>query len=112
MQAAARCQWMPLKVLWQLHVTMQVEKMREEFKSKVRFIVMNSFSTSKDTTEHLQKEHGALLKEEWELVQNKSPKVDAKTMEPVQYKENPDQEWCVCILSDITCHVRRLLSHT
>jgi Holliday junction resolvase-like predicted endonuclease len=73
---------------------LQVEKMREEFKSKVRFIVMNSFSTSKDTTEHLQKEHGDLLREEWELVQNKSPKVDAKTMEPVSYPSNPSMEWC------------------
>lgn len=69
--------------------------MREEFGSNVRFIVMNSFSTSDDTSAHLKQSHPALVKEEWELVQNKSPKVDAKTMEPATYSEDSDKEWCV-----------------
>ena len=59
---------------------------------QVRFILMNSFSTSDDTREFLGKAHGELLAEEdSELIQNKSPKIDAKTLEPASYR---DQEWC------------------
>lgn len=61
----------------------------------MRFILMNSFSTSDDTKEHLRKKHGELIAEEdSELVQNKSPKVDAKTLKPAEYPSNRDQEWC------------------
>eukprot|EP00892_Ulva_mutabilis_P001626 jgi/Ulvmu1/11464/UM077_0007.1 len=73
----------------------QVKKMRESFGSNVRFVLMNSFSTSADTTEHLSGTHPDLVEEEgWELLQNKSPKVDAETMDPVEYPDNPDMEWC------------------
>jgi UDP-N-acetylglucosamine pyrophosphorylase len=62
----------------------------------VRFILMNSFSTSDDTKEHLRKKHAELIGEEdSELVQNKSPKVDAKTLKPAEHPANRDQEWCV-----------------
>ena len=55
---------------------------------------MNSFSTSDDTKAYLAKEHGDLMGEEdVELVQNKSPKVDAKSLDPIEWKDNPDQEW-------------------
>lgn len=55
---------------------------------------MNSFSTSDDTKDYLNKQHNDLMSEEdVELVQNKSPKVDAKTLDPIEWKENPDQEW-------------------
>lgn len=55
---------------------------------------MNSFSTSEDTRAYLKKEHSDLLEEEdVELLQNKSPKVDAKTLEPISWRENPEQEW-------------------
>lgn len=68
--------------------------MRESFGSNVRFVLMNSFSTSADTTEHLSGTHPDLVGEEgWELLQNKSPKVDAETMDPVEYPDNPDMEW-------------------
>jgi UDP-N-acetylglucosamine pyrophosphorylase len=73
----------------------QVEKMRKKFGSDVKFVMMNSFSTSADTKEHLSKTHPDLVaKDGWELVQNKSPKVDASTMDPVTYSENPNMEWC------------------
>ena len=55
---------------------------------------MNSFSTSDDTKEFLSKSHGDLLKERnLELLQNKSPKIDAKSLEPVSFPEDPDLEW-------------------
>lgn len=67
---------------------------------QVRFVLMNSFSTSEDTKEHLAKAHGDLLKERnLELLQNKSPKIDAKSLEPITFPEDPDLEWyasCCC----------------
>ncbi len=65
------------------------------FHTQVKFILMNSFSTSDDTKEHLLQQHADLLSEsDWELVQNKSPKIDANTMQPVTYPPAPDMEWC------------------
>jgi UTP--glucose-1-phosphate uridylyltransferase/phosphoglucomutase len=73
----------------------QVEHTRKTIGAKVRFILMNSFSTSDDTKEHLRKKHAELIDEEdSELVQNKSPKVDAKTLKPAEHPANRDQEWC------------------
>ena len=57
---------------------------------------LRSFSTSADTKAYLSKAHADLINEpDVELVQNKSPKVDAATLEPASYPEDPDQEWCV-----------------
>ena len=57
---------------------------------------MNSFSTSDDTKQYLAKSHGDLLKERnVELVQNKSPKIDVKTLKPASFSEDPELEWCV-----------------
>ena len=69
--------------------------MRKEFGSNVRFIVMNSFSTSDDTKEHLSKTHPEMVKDpEWQFIQNKSPKVNAETLKPAEYPDQPDMEWC------------------
>ena len=83
---------------------LQVEKMRTTFGSNVKFVMMNSFSTSDDTKAHLATTHPALVATDgWELLQNKSPKVDAETMDPVTYSENPSMEWCAL------CHLRTSL---
>jgi hypothetical protein len=78
--------------------------MRGQFGSDVRFVMMNSFSTSDDTKAHLSSTHPDLVATDgWELVQNKSPKVDAATMEPVSYPENPSMEWCgfICNIQSV-----------
>eukprot|EP00980_Cylindrotheca_fusiformis_P006314 scaffold1354_cov112-Cylindrotheca_fusiformis.AAC.1 len=60
----------------------QIVAMREEFKSNVKFMLMNSFSTSADTLEFLQKKYPDLASEEGlEMMQNKVPKIDATTLE-------------------------------
>jgi UDP-N-acetylglucosamine pyrophosphorylase len=60
----------------------QIVAMREEFKSNVKFMLMNSFSTSADTLAFLQKGYPALAGEEGlEMMQNKIPKIDATTLE-------------------------------
>jgi UDP-N-acetylglucosamine pyrophosphorylase len=72
----------------------QIKHTRNEFKSHVRFILMNSFSTSADTKSFLEKNHPDLLKEEdMELMQNSSCKVNADTLEPVSFSQNSDMEW-------------------
>jgi len=60
----------------------QVIQMRKEYGQKVKFMLMNSFSTSADTLEFLQKKYPALSSEEGlEMLQNKVPKLNAETME-------------------------------
>lgn len=72
----------------------QIKHTREQYGSKVRFILMNSFSTSEDTKEYLQKQHGDLLAErDVELLQNSSCKVDAATLKPAEYPQDPEKEW-------------------
>lgn len=60
----------------------QVMKMREEYGFNVKFMLMNSFSTSDDTLAFFQEKYPALAKEEGlEMLQNKVPKLDASTLE-------------------------------
>ena len=59
------------------------------------FMLMNSFSTSEDTAAHLEARFPQLGgREQWELMQNKVPKVMAETLKPAIREANPDQEWC------------------
>lgn len=59
------------------------------------FMLMNSFSTSQDTAEHLDARFPKLGgRDAWELMQNKVPKVLAASLEPAEWPANPDQEWC------------------
>lgn len=75
-------------------IAQQIKFTRKKFDSNVRFVLMNSFSTSADTKAYLHKRHADLISEpDVELFQNKSPKVDANTLEPAVYPEDPDMEW-------------------
>lgn len=70
----------------------QIATLRTETGAQVRFLLMNSFSTSEDTLNALK--GGPLEGEEVEMLQNKVPKIDAATMEPVSWPTDPDHEWC------------------
>ncbi|CAM9241878.1 unnamed protein product [Chrysoparadoxa australica] len=72
----------------------QVMKMREDYGTKVRFVLMNSFSTSKDTLDFLAKYPELASDPNLELVQNKVPKVDRDTLLPATYATNAAKEWC------------------
>ncbi|CAM9608544.1 unnamed protein product, partial [Phaeothamnion confervicola] len=72
----------------------QVMEMRKSFGKNVRFMLMNSFSTSKDTLAFLKKYPDLVADPNLELMQNKVPKVDAKTFEPAVCPTNPSKEWC------------------
>jgi UDP-N-acetylglucosamine pyrophosphorylase len=63
-------------------IAKQVVSMREEYKKKVKFMLMNSFSTSEDTLSFLGGKYPKLVAEEGlEMIQNKVPKIDATTYE-------------------------------
>lgn len=74
----------------------QVKHMRAAYDSKVEFILMNSFSTSKDTRDFFSASKNSDLLQEAniELMQNMSPKIDAATLQPATYTPSPDAEWC------------------
>jgi UTP--glucose-1-phosphate uridylyltransferase len=76
-------------------IAQQVKHMRASFGQQVKFILMNSFSTSDDTKAFLAEKHPELLTEpDIELMQNSSPKVDASSLLPANYPSNPESEWC------------------
>jgi UDP-N-acetylglucosamine pyrophosphorylase len=70
--------------------------LREETGAKVRFLLMDSFSTSEDTLEHMEsyEDQGLSGAENIELMQNQVPKIDAETMLPVEWEKSPSHEWC------------------
>eukprot|EP00668_Euglena_longa_P001996 GGOE01002323.1.p1 GENE.GGOE01002323.1~~GGOE01002323.1.p1 ORF type:complete len:378 (-),score=86.51 GGOE01002323.1:802-1869(-) len=75
-------------------IAKQVLHLRKVHKTPLRFMLMNSFSTSEDTTEFLQKYPELATDPNIELLQNKAPKVCAKTLKPIEWPANPEQEWC------------------
>lgn len=60
----------------------QVTQMRQDFGFKVKFMLMNSFSTEADTLAFFQEKYPALASEEGlSMLQNKVPKLDETTFE-------------------------------
>jgi UDP-N-acetylglucosamine pyrophosphorylase len=60
----------------------QVIQMRKDYGYKVKFMLMNSFSTSEDTMQFFESKYPALAGEDGlEMLQNKVPKLDATTFE-------------------------------
>ncbi len=74
----------------------QILDLRKRCDAPVRLLLMNSFSTSEDTLAHLQRYRSSGLSEasDVELMQNQIPKIDAATMDPVIWPNDPELEWC------------------
>lgn len=75
-------------------IARQVLHLRKAYGTGLRFLVMNSFNTSADTLEHLDRYPELGGRTELELIQNQVPKVDARTLRPVSWPEQPQLEWC------------------
>jgi len=77
-------------------IVRQILDLRRSTASRVRLLLMNSFSTSGDTLEYLQKYRDAGLADaaQVELMQNQIPKIDAATLDPVSWPADLDLEWC------------------
>ncbi len=74
----------------------QILDLRQTSGTNVRLLLMNSFSTSDQTLEHLKNYESQGLADavEVELMQNQIPKIDAATLEPVRWPADPEMEWC------------------
>jgi len=74
----------------------QILHFRKSSGSKVKFLLMNSFNTSKDTLDFLEEyvDQGLGDPLECELLQNQIPKIAADSLKPAQYETNPEVEWC------------------
>ena len=55
---------------------------------------MDSFSTQADTLAHLKKYPELAVDGELDFLQSKVPKLDAKTLLPVNWAASPEMEWC------------------
>jgi len=75
-------------------IAQQVLYLRREHDAPLRFMLMNSFSTSADTLEFLKKYPELGAPKSLELMQSAVPKVDAATLRPVAWPQNPELEWC------------------
>ena len=72
----------------------QVITMRKQFKSPIKFMLMNSFNTSADTLNFLQKYPVLSQDPKVELMQNKVPKIVKSDLSPAQWPVNKHLEWC------------------
>ena len=72
----------------------QIMNLRNSYNNEVRFLLMNSFSTSEETKEFLLNYPELGLPEKIELIQNMIPKIDAETFEAVSCDHSPELEWC------------------
>ncbi len=77
-------------------IVKQVKHLRAVSGAPVRLLLMNSFSTGEDTLSYLAKyaEDGFADAAQVELMQNRVPKIDAETLAPATYPQQPDLEWC------------------
>jgi len=77
-------------------IVRQTLDLRLKSGTPVRLLLMNSFSTSEDTLGYLSKyrAEGLADRAEVELMQNRIPKIDAKTLSPVLWPADPELEWC------------------
>lgn len=77
-------------------IVKQVKHLRRASGTPVRLLLMNSFSTSKDTLAHLSEHTGDEFSQpdQVEMLQNKVPKILCDTLEPATWATNPDMEWC------------------
>lgn len=77
-------------------IVRQVVSLRHAHHARTRLLLMNSFSTSRDTMHHLARyaAEGFAAATEVELMQNQIPKIDAATLQPVSWPADPALEWC------------------
>ncbi len=74
----------------------QVQSLRAKSGYPVSLLLMNSFSTSADTMSYLARyaKEGFAAPGNVEMMQNRVPKLQVDTLEPVSYPANEELEWC------------------
>ncbi len=72
----------------------QILFLRSQHHVPLRFLLMNSFSTSEDTLEFLKNYPELGDPASFQLLQNQVPKIDTATLRPISWPQNPHLEWC------------------
>jgi UTP--glucose-1-phosphate uridylyltransferase len=75
-------------------IARQVLAAREKHGVTLPLVFMDSFRTSKDTTEALSGYHLPVDGLPLDFLQNKEPKLVASDLTPVTWEADPDLEWC------------------
>jgi UDP-N-acetylglucosamine pyrophosphorylase len=75
-------------------IARQFLHLRSAVAPKLSLLLMNSFSTSSDTGAALASYPELGDPKLLELMQNKVPKIDVKSLAPVDWPQNPSLEWC------------------
>eukprot|EP00928_Gymnodinium_smaydae_P060198 TRINITY_DN4379_c0_g1_i1.p1 TRINITY_DN4379_c0_g1~~TRINITY_DN4379_c0_g1_i1.p1 ORF type:complete len:500 (-),score=161.94 TRINITY_DN4379_c0_g1_i1:177-1676(-) len=75
-------------------IAKQVSHMKKKFGGELTFMLMNSFSTDKDTKEALSKYEDLPKGDDLAFVQNKAPKVRQEDLKPAEWSAAPENEWC------------------
>jgi UDP-N-acetylglucosamine pyrophosphorylase len=75
-------------------IVRQILATRGKFGRRVRFLLMNSLSTSRDTLSYLSRYPELGDNEGFEILQSQVPKIDAATLGAVSYPSDPQLEWC------------------
>src|SRR5580692_4738445 len=75
-------------------IASQFLHLRSTVASKLRLLLMNSFSTSSDTAAALASYPELGDPKQLELMQNKVPKIDVESLAPIDWPPNPSLEWC------------------
>jgi UDP-N-acetylglucosamine pyrophosphorylase len=68
--------------------------LEDQHRTRIRLLLMNSFSTSRDTLTFLARFPELGSPDAMELLQSQVPKVDAGTLRPATWPANPQLEWC------------------
>jgi UTP--glucose-1-phosphate uridylyltransferase len=71
----------------------QVLALRERFDARVPLVLMNSFATRDDSLEALRRHPEIESDVPLDFLQNKVPKIDAETLQPVAWESDPSLEW-------------------
>lgn len=76
-------------------IAKQILYFREQYKSNLKFMLMNSFSTNVDTKAYLSKyeSFNKDFEDEVELLQNKVPKIRQDNFEPASCTVSEENEW-------------------
>lgn len=75
-------------------IAKQVLAQRARWDSPIPFLLMNSYRTQADSLERLARYPELETEGPLDFLQNKVPRVDAETFEPVEYPDDPALEWC------------------
>ncbi|MEY2615002.1 MAG: UTP--glucose-phosphate uridylyltransferase [Verrucomicrobiota bacterium] len=75
-------------------IARQFLNLRSTVAPQLRLILMNSFSTSNDTVAALARYPELGDPRDLELMQNKVPKIEVKSLAAADWPQNPSLEWC------------------